>query len=318
MIEKLTKSQQAKLPKYVKRWTVIGLKTGLANRTKAEKAIKEIYAISKLDEPKHFIWVQSPLGAELAHLLIKEVSKHTKEYDPASVWDSVGASVWASVWDSVRASVGGGITASFHYGQHDANWIGFYEFFDKELKIKGAEKIRPMISLAEEIGWWAPYKDFVIVSERPTEIHIGERGRLHNFTGPCLKYGDGFEMYRFNGVVVPAEYATKDTFTKEDILGEKNVDVRRELVKKIGIKKAIETLNAKTIDTYQDKFGSDYRLLELDLGDKSGRPYLQMHLKTKQGPQTYIEGVRPGTKTVKDAICYRNGIATFEEPQALT
>jgi hypothetical protein len=359
MIEKLTKKQKALFPKYVKRWTNIGLSTTRANRKQTEKAIKEVYKISKLDEPKIFTWLESPLECELAFRLIKEASKHTDIYDTDSVWDSVrdsvgdsvgasvwdsvwasvrasvrasvGDSVWDSVWASVRASVGDsvwdsvgdsvgasvrasfeeGILCNYYYGQHDANWIGFYEFFLKELNIKGTEKIKPMITIAENIGWWAPYKNFVLVSEKPTVIHRNEQGRLHSFNGPCLEYKDGFCLYRFNGVTVTKELAEKKEFTKEDILNEKNADVRREIVRKIGIEKVVEILQPKVIDS---KYG--YDLLLIDLGDKRDRPYLRM--KNPSIDAVHIEGVSPEIRNVEAALCWRNGLSQFKQPKQLT
>lgn len=73
----------------------------------------------------------------------------------------------------------------------------------------------------------------------------------------------------------------------------------------------MNTLESTTIDTYKS-----YELILLDMGDKRDRPYLKM-VNPSIGV-THIEGVPKGTKTVKEAICFRNGLKEFEEPRELS
>jgi hypothetical protein len=118
-------------------------------------------------------------------------------------------------------------------------------------------------------------------------------------------------LYRFNGVTVTKELAEKNEFTKEDILNEKNADIRREIVRKIGIEKVVEILQPKVVDS---KHG--YDLLLIDLGDKRDRPYLRM--KNPSINAVHIEGISPEIRTVEDALCFRNGLKEFKQPEQLT
>jgi len=84
------------------------------------------------------------------------------------------------------------------------------------------------------------------------------------------------------------------------ILKEKNAEVRREIVRKVGVERVCEKLGAKCIDR-QDT----YELLMLDLGDGRSRPYLKM-----RNPSIgiyHIEGVHPDCNTVEKALNFRNG-----------
>ena len=108
----------------------------------------------------------------------------------------------------------------------------------------------------------------------------------------------------------------REDFTKAMILEEQNADYRRCIIQKIGIEKTIELLGAEVIDTYESKVGGTYQLLSIDYDGRGKRPYLKM--KSQSIDAFHIEGVPTGTRTVKDAICFRNGLEKFEEPQLLT
>ena len=59
-----------------------------------------------------------------------------------------------------------------------------------------------------------------------------------------------------------------------------------------------------------------YELLLLDLGDGRRRPFLKM-TNPSTGDYEY-QGVPPNCKTVEEAICFRNGLKVYEEPNHLT
>src|SRR3990167_9173131 len=141
-----------------------------------------------------------------------------------SVRNSVGASVWDSVRDSVWASVGGG----FCYGSHDASWLAFYEFFLNELDLKCCEKLAPMMHTAMHCGWWLPYENMVIASEKPSGIHL-LGARIHRDGGPAVLYRDGFSVWALNGVRVSQGIAETpaDRLDAKLVLSEKNAEVRR-------------------------------------------------------------------------------------------
>jgi len=269
--------------------------------------------------------------------LVKEISKKYGTYetgDSSSVWASVGASVWASVWDSVRDSVvdsvwdsvqdsvvdSGALRAEWYdlysWGQHDANWLGFYDYFREVLKLTDqTAKLVPLTELAKQTGWHLFYKNVAILSEKPTEVHRNERGQLHNFIGPAIKWADGYELYRFNGVRIDGkeQYAKMQSseFTKEIFTKEENADVRREIIRKIGMERLAQILDYKVIDA---KHG--YELITFDIGDKRVRPFLKM--KNPSIDAIHIEGVPVEVTTVEGAICYRNGLKEFSMPRELT
>jgi hypothetical protein len=144
----------------------------------------------------------------------------------------------------------------------------------------------------------------LILVEKPN-LSLDSRTFLHNETGPAVtfpKLKSG--IYCLNNVRVtkdvvlkPAEELKADLITKT-----RNAEVRRELVRKIGIERVLSELGATVIDKSQDGI---YELVNLSLGDSRDRPYLKM-LNPSIGTW-HIEGVEPRTTTVAEALRYRNG-----------
>lgn len=276
-IENLSSEQEAKLDGYYEKWLKIGTRavpTTNDMRERAEKAIREIYSAEGMVEPK-IIWTRSPLEAANKCLELGDVKEN--------------------------------LIYSAGYGSQDASWLGFYDFMQSELGlVDECKDLLPLMDLAEVCGWWWPYENICVVSELPLICKVNERGDLHSKDGPSIQYADGFAMYHLNGVEVSKEIAERrpEDFTKEMILSEQNVDIRREIIRKVGNERVVALLGASALD---EKYG--YSLLVIDYGDKRGRPHLKM---TNPSIGTlHIEGVKPECKTVLDAIEFRNGVRKF-------
>ncbi len=235
-IEKLTTEQEKLLNVYRDKWLEIGLSTKPANKVLAEDALKRCYKVAGLKEPKQIIWTTSPLAGSILvgllkddkfikSILIKAKINHTVKMDlgasvGASVWasvwdsvrdsvwdsvgasvrDSVGASVWASVWDSVKNNKNLNNISEAIYGQHDANWLGFYDYFREVCNlVKETDKLVPLIDLSKHSNWMYLYKNIAIISEKPISIKLNEQNKLHCINGPALEYKDGFSIYSING-----------------------------------------------------------------------------------------------------------------------
>ena len=154
-------------------------------------------------------------------------------------------------------------------------------------------------------------ENVALVCIRPSEVHRNELGDLHNTRGAAIKWRDGYGEYFLNGVAVDEAIVVTpaEKLDPKIILKEQNAEVRRELVRKIGIERIVLNLGAKSLDK-QD----EYELLLLELGDGRSRPYLKM--RNPSISTWHLEGVPPDTKTVKEALAWRN--KTEEVPEVLT
>jgi hypothetical protein len=163
-------------------------------------------------------------------------------------------------------------------------------------------------------GVWLPYVDAfeaglwlfwitsaaVIALPRPQLQLNGEQ--LHAANGPAVSWPEGEEQYFFlNGVQVPREIVETPASQLDPrlLLQERNTEVRREIVRKVGIERVCQALDAQCLDSQ-----GNYELLLLDLQDGRTRPFLKM--RNPSIGVYHIEGVAPECRTVAEALAWRN------------
>lgn len=169
---------------------------------------------------------------------VASVFQEACEGVPAVVQDAARQELWfwfiaasadfagRRIWHKTRSHVGTMVTQQV-YGNHDAYWLGFYEFFQKECGIEQVDRLQGLIDLAHHCGWWAPYDDCAFVQDRPEEIHF-DGARLHNPQGPAVRYRDGFCVWEIEGIRVDEQIVMRpETQTIEQILAEENEEVKR-------------------------------------------------------------------------------------------
>ena len=155
-------------------------------------------------------------------------------------------------------------------------------------------------SFVSEFHYIWIFKDIVFCSERPTELHYNTNNQLHSEKTAAVKYVDGYSLYALNGVrcepwvvETPAE-----KIDCQKILKEENVEIRRELVRKVGVERVVQKLGA----TVLNKQG-DYELLQIDL--KLSKPGIALKMKNPSIDTWHIEFVPSKIKTVQQAINWR-------------
>ena len=120
-----------------------------------------------------------------------------------------------ALWQ-VRSQVGELIQEAA-YGQHDVNWLAFFDAF-REFGISEAEKLQGLNQIAENAGWFWTMSEFCIITERPISIHRDDNNRLHNPDGLAIEYPDGFGVYALHGVTVDKKYIENfESLTAHDI-----------------------------------------------------------------------------------------------------
>ena len=157
--------------------------------------------------------------------------------------------------------------------------------------------------------FWATATE-IIALPRPTLVLSG--GRLHCEAGPAVSWHGSNQRYYFlNGVQVPEEIVETPASRLDPrlMLFERSADVRREIIRKIGIERICAAFKAQCVDRQ-----GDYELLLLDLRDGRVRPFLKM--KNPSIGVYHIEGVAPECRTVAEALAWRN--QSDVPPQVLT
>ncbi len=322
-IETLTEEQRARFPEFRKKWTEIGLCTDPSDRSRAEAGIRLSYEIAKLTPPD-IQWAGSPLACAIARafslMLPKKATKaEALKKVKGPVWDSIMEAVepdkrksfitscWKArvpqkelstssfgdvVWEGIMDSVN---------GQHDADWLAFYDYFRVVCGLEDeTSKLTGLMEVAKASGWFFPYEELCWAAERHSVVSLNGEGQIHAEEGPAIGFADGFSIYALNGVRVPRILVVTPAaeLPAKMAIEEKNVEIRREIVRKVGIERLCKDLGAKTLSK---KHG--YELIELNLGDRK-RPYLKM--SNPSITAIHVEGVHPDCRTVEAALKWRN------------
>lgn len=175
VIKELTKEQEAMVPEYLEKYKQIGLSTRVTDRAKAEKAVTESYLYLNHKAPK-FTWVDDPIeGAKLA----AQFAKGDENVSLQEIRD--------------QASLAS-------YGSFEAQWVVFYAFIAEVLGVKKDNLIDIVKDIIEECGLYWTFEGMVVMSPKPTAIHMNAEGKLHNTEGLALEYSTGRGIYAVNGV----------------------------------------------------------------------------------------------------------------------
>ncbi len=66
--------------------------------------------------------------------------------------------------------------------------------------------LRAAWTIAQSAGPWWPWITGAILTERPTEIHVNEKGLLHRGDGPAAVYRDGWRVFAWEGYTMPESW----------------------------------------------------------------------------------------------------------------
>jgi len=172
----LTPEQQELLAKYRMDYFNIGWGKTPTDRPTAEKAISDLYRLLKKDPPK-FQWFESPAGA------------------CACMRES-----------GVNSSVLVGTE-----GHLDSYWVALYMFARNlpEVKYSSEDDAQLLMwdNLVKSCGPCYPFTNYCLMTEKPVKATYDERELLHCSDGPAVLYKDGFSVYAFHGIYIPARLA---------------------------------------------------------------------------------------------------------------
>ncbi|MHA2069025.1 MAG: DUF6745 domain-containing protein [Candidatus Thorarchaeota archaeon] len=241
VITSLTEEQEKLLPVYRDKWAKEGFCTDPADRPASEQAALALYEALGFDKPSCLHWVGSPLVGSLtatstANLIsdgrsVKEAI--TEGYNAAKKHDIIGQRWWhywvgCSMWPAYRA---------------------WYDYMTNVTEVKLPEVGVHHKILGESCAYIWPNKDFIILCDRPLEIHVNDQNELHNEKGVAVRWPDGWGVYSINGVLIP-ELAIEnpEKITVEMIDKESNAEVSRILREIYGTGRYVAEKNFQVID----------------------------------------------------------------------
>ena len=261
-------------------WGKRGLSTDPADRDAAERAIVDLYAYRRLGGGRkpRIIWADSPHAARRTadDVVAQGTAWQCAREDvmPESELYVLGRNHridWGRVQQPLRLlraarRVGEQVLAAtdliasttlgpFHTlrmkshpvvpGQFDAEALARYELeLMKEEALSTAVHYgawHALLQIARSAGPWWPFESIVIISERPKAIHLDAELRLHADSGPAVLYPDGWGVHAWHDTVVPASLIEGPPWTPAQVLTERNVEVRRAAIERIGWDRFVES-----------------------------------------------------------------------------
>ena len=163
----------------------------------------------------------------------------TEDATWAATWDATWDATWAATWDATVINFLLQCTSGW-YRMHDggsdwSSYPAYLSFFDRvaNLNLAVHDKWRHYEDAATNGASRMMHKRFWIVSDRQVSIHVDPQARLHHETGPARTWGDGWAIYAWHGVRVPADLI-EDGWDTARILKEPNAEVRRCAIERLG------------------------------------------------------------------------------------
>jgi hypothetical protein len=297
MIEQLSQDQINLFPEYVKKWTEIGFNADPINKEKATKAIHLMYEKGGLTPPQKIIFCTGPTQL----VILQSMLKYKEENPQASKEDIIShANTIQEVSDC-------------GYGQHDATWLSYYDYFDNECKLEGMQQAHGLMEVAKECGWYCAFDTICLVSEKPCILHVNDMNMLHCDNGPALAYNDGTEIYAYEGVIVNKDIIMTPNYITIDLIEkEESEEIKRVMIEIYGVSKYLTDIKAEVVDIdtivinpFEESSESMPRALIKDV--KGNKYFVGTDGSTHR---TYYMHVPPEVETCADA---HNAISPIDE-----
>ena len=325
-IKRLTDAQYAQLPNYESKWFKICTSTDQVDHLLIEKSIDKLYSLIKLNSPKK-IWLPSPFaGAKKAkemknsifdkiyNIYFDATNSISIHSTPGKVYNEIAGEVSGPLCDKIYMQLipllrrNGCDAVGTYHGQHETP-LSFFDYARKVLHMN-SEKLQPFFDLSQT-GWFWAFKDVVVMTERPTILKLDTVNRLHNETDMAIKYSDNFGIFMWHGIQVPSDIILHpESISISQIDKEKNIEIRRIMLERFGIKRFMQESGAKKIG--EDCFGV---LLKRKIPGDEPIVVVQVDNSTPEPDGTikkYMLRVPPNIKSPQEGIAWTFGLQKHE------
>lgn len=177
-------------------------------------------------------------------------------------------------------------------------------FADRFLKLAPSESARAELAAFERLGKsvhaFACFPEVCFISEPPIDLHIHNE-QLHNSQGPAISYAEGFDIFCWNNVRVPARALEKEP-SLDIIEAELNIEAKRVLVERYGYEQYLNDSNAEKIQ--EDERGAIYKITST-FGIEITLLAVQNSTPEPDGSfKKYFLRVPPDTRTAREAVAW--------------
>nr|WP_249353802.1 hypothetical protein [Rhodococcus sp. USK13] len=202
-----------------------------------------------------------------------EIGRIRSPEDAARLGIGPDGIIRANLWNSLRTTLFGGIAAAIRtlaapaalgvtwYGQQEAHRVAYYDTYRRfglaRFRSDDDELLDVQIALTGATGWWWAFDNVCVMAERPTALRtepipdrVHNERRLHDFCAPALEFADGRAVFVQHGTIVP-DWVVREP-TVERIARERNVEIRRCAIERIGWDTYIDTAGLALVDQADD------------------------------------------------------------------
>ncbi|HEY9787505.1 MAG TPA: hypothetical protein V6D17_19105 [Candidatus Obscuribacterales bacterium] len=167
------------------------------------------------------------------------------------------------------------------------------------------------LMMAQSCGWWWPFEDICIATERPKLISVDAQGRLHYGKGPAILYPDHWRICAWHGTFVPARFIKwTRNMNVHDIMTEPNIEVRRMMLDIYGLEAFMLASGAQKFQ--EDECGALFRQ---ELGDDEPIVTVRVRNSTPEPDghfKYYFLRVPPNTMTAREGVAWTFGLSAHD------
>jgi hypothetical protein len=294
--------------------------------SEVDRAVISVLHINEVDSAVHGA-IESAMGRTVRDTIISAIGSAIDSDIRITVSEAVNTAVYDPVDSAIRSAVNTAVQSAvvdlkdtwWRYlgGQFWAGWPAFTSFL---LDVVGADvsddirqREKAMRDLAQSAGWCWPGKHVVVVSDRPEMLKRDDLGRTHSAVGPAVRYRDGWSVYAWHDVIVPADWIERPSEVDPKLaLTHRNISERTALCQILGWDKVLKQLKHTVVDADPDpQIGT---LISVNLPDSPGTRFLTVRGPGAGGPDAqHVLGVPREMRSAREANAwtYRLSPDTF-------
>lgn len=290
----ITEEEKVLLKAHTDKWIKMILRTEPTDFSKVKSAIEGLYAAADLQKPVVAL-AKSPIAmvfmygsasamlmqknAPAPQVVIDEVVTAFNDIDFANTPNIVQKYV------EITKKLAGkrGITEAKNWSnvyQGGAYWAQYDVYLTAMrdvigLRLPEYEKYKYWEEAAIHGTFRVMHEKFCIVTDFPDTLKMDDQNRAHCQNGPSHRWVDGWSLYHWHGVPVPANWIMNPaSLSAKDAITWSNIEQRRCAAEIIGWTKILDELDAKIIDEDGDpEIGT---LVEVNIPDIGTEKFLRV------------------------------------------
>jgi hypothetical protein len=260
----ITEAERARMAEHSALWIKRAFRTERIEPEKIIPAIKGLYAAAGLKEPRGVI-VPSPLVMAFAYGAAAAIWHERKTGEKRATLSATRSATDSATYSAEEQAALACVDMAGRFGLECARrWAGVYQGGNMwagydcyltacrdvlGLELREHQAYAHWEQAAIHGGFRVMHEEFCIVSDFPELLRVDENSEPHCENGPSHRWRDGWVLYHWHGVRVPAHWIeNKDNLDPAEVLRAENVEQRAAGAAIIGWAKIADRLNRKVID----------------------------------------------------------------------